>query len=68
MSPHLSSCTEVAGPVCLALVERWHASSNNMDEGERHNLEMATVVVLRWISRGDQRAGRNLARAAALFR
>jgi hypothetical protein len=67
MNANLSSCAEVAGPVCLALAERWNASSGNMDECERHNLEMATIFILRWISSGDQRAERNLLRAAALL-
>jgi hypothetical protein len=66
MNANLSTCAEVAGPVCLTLAERWHAA-RDMDECQRHTLEMATLLVLRWISQGDQRAEKNLTRAAALL-
>jgi hypothetical protein len=68
MSTSLSTCAEVAGPVCLLLAERWHSARDSMDDCERHNLEMATMVVLRWISIGDRRAEEKLQRATMLLR
>jgi hypothetical protein len=46
-------CPEVTGPVCLYLAERWRKTDDHFDICERHNLEMATMFILRWIEAGD---------------
>jgi hypothetical protein len=66
--PHIPDCTKVAGLACQHLAERWRHVTDQTDICERHNLELSTMIVLRWIAIGDRKAEENLKRATALLR
>jgi hypothetical protein len=68
MSRSLPACAEIAGPVCLHLAERWQNAEGNLNECQRRNLQMATIVVLRMLAAEDQGAEVRLKRASTFLK
>lgn len=59
-------CAEPVSPICNYLAERWFCSDRADDPGRRE-LEMATVLVLRWLAASDHVTEGKVSRAAAVL-
>jgi hypothetical protein len=67
MSAAPSLCAETVTPLCLYLAERWRHADTADDRGHRE-LEMATVLMLRWIASGDHTAEAKVRKTAAALK